>query len=114
MDFYSTLLICGTVLTGILILACAGVICFRIFVRFEERNSIREQETIAHKARLYAEKDIGKSYLENMAQSFGMYPPVYDEAAQTGPEALLSFINTPEGQAILTKLGLNLNKENRQ
>lgn len=87
------------------------IICFRVYVRYEERSNIREQETAAHKARLYAEKDISKSFLENMAANYGMYPPGYEEVPQTGTEALLAFVATPEGQQILNKLGINPSKE---
>lgn len=114
MDLYQVSLICFTVLIGLLIISAAAVICFRIFVRFEERSNIREQETAAHKARMYAEKDISKAYLENMAQTFGMYPPENLEVSQSGTDTLLHFIGSPEGQALIERLGINLNKDNRQ
>lgn len=114
MDLYQTALICFTLLAGVGILSGALVLCFRVYVRYEERSNIREQETATHKARMYAEKDISKSYLENMANSFGMYPPGFEEIPQNGTEALLSFIATPEGQALLSKLGINPNHSNTE
>ena len=113
MDLYQVALVCSTILLGLLIISVAMVACFRIFVRFEERNSIREQEVATHKARMYAEKDISKAYLENMANTFGMYPPENTEISESGYDTLLRFIGSPEGQGLIEKLGINLNKEPR-
>lgn len=110
MDLYQVALICFTLLVGLMIIAVALIACFRIFVRFEERSNIRDQETAQHKARMYAEKDISKAYLENMASTFGMYPPENLQEPESGYDAILHFISSPEGQGLIEKLGINLDK----